>query len=80
MLTCSAAVIVLLGLTFSPFATGHGQRVETVLSAKWKPTSILSEAGEFISDLDPILFWKYVDAVFGTLESFPVPPADGKNL
>jgi len=80
MLTCTGYILLSL-VTLGQVVTGHKQTVETLLSAKWKPTSPLSEASEFIADIDPGLFWKFLDTVIEKQESFPLASAaTGKSL
>jgi len=57
----------------SVIVVGHEQKVETVLLSKWAPTSILSEAAEFLSEVDPDLYWRFVDNVLAQQEILPIP-------
>ena len=57
----------------SVIVVGHEQQVETVLLSKWAPTSILSEAAEFLSEVDPDLYWRFVDNVLAQQGVLAVP-------
>jgi len=56
--------------------TGHDQRIESVLHSRWSPTSILSEAAEYISEIDAPSFWPFLEHVFEKQESLPKQEAE----
>lgn len=68
-------------------SSSTSQTITTSLVAKWNSTSLLSEAGEFLSSLDSsslissVLYWKFVDNLLDSPVSI-IPPQittfDGK--
>lgn len=69
-------LVVLRSIGTFPFADAHDQKISTVLLARWSPTSVLSEAAEFVSDVDSHLFWSYVDNLHEKIQHLP-PPKNG---
>ena len=70
-LTCY--YIVSLIIFFSVIVAGEEQKIETVLLSRWKKTSIIQEAAEFIGEVDKNLFWQFCDNVLEKQTSFPIP-------
>lgn len=49
------------------------QSITTRLQAPWAPTSLLHEASEYLGELNPNLFWSFLETTLQKLEHLPTP-------